>query len=60
MFEKLIEQGKIFVDGHCVHESSKFDEVSFHAKWSEKNGLIILPKNIESIEIKLKESLKES
>jgi len=59
MFQQLIKQGKIFVDGYSVHESSKINDNSFHAKWCEKTGLIICPDDIESIEIKLKDSSKE-
>jgi hypothetical protein len=50
---------KVTVNGFKIHSTSDFKGDSFHAKWDKDKGLLILPKNIESIDIKLKESKRE-
>ncbi len=55
MLEELLKKKKILVDGHEVHVTSTITENGFHAKWSEKRGLMICPEDIDTIDIKLKD-----
>lgn len=59
MFNELLQQGKIYVGETCIHNTSTAKNEYIHVKWSEDTGLIVLPEDIESVVIKLKDSKKD-